>query len=74
MSNLIYLDELEITGTTEADKSASYLDIYLILAPMADWQFHYMTNVMIFTLQSSTFLFYVVAYHFHLVMECISPI
>jgi hypothetical protein len=40
---------------------------------MADWQFHYMTNVMSLTLQSSTFLFYLVAYHFHLLIVCISP-
>jgi hypothetical protein len=31
-----------------------------------------MTNVMISTLLSSTFLFYVVIYHFHLLMMCIS--
>jgi hypothetical protein len=40
---------------------------------MADWQLHYMTNVMIVTLQSSIFFFYVVIYHFHLLMVCISP-
>jgi hypothetical protein len=32
-----------------------------------------MTNVMILTLKSSTFLFYVVTYHFHLLIVCISP-
>jgi hypothetical protein len=31
-----------------------------------------MANVMILTFQSSAFLFYVVAYHFHLLMVCIS--
>ena len=36
-------------------------------------QLHYMTNVMILTLQSSTFLFYVVTYHFRLHMVCMSP-
>jgi hypothetical protein len=35
---------------------------------MADGKLHYMTNVMILTLQSSTFLFYIVTYHFHLLM------
>jgi hypothetical protein len=45
----------------------------IILSPMIDWQRHYMTNVMILTSQSSTFLFYVVTYHFHLLMVCISP-
>jgi hypothetical protein len=45
----------------------------LILTPMGDWQLHYMTNVMILTLQSSTFLFYVVSYLLHLFMVCISP-
>ena len=33
----------------------------------------FMTNVMILTLQLSTFLFYVVTYHFHLLMVCMSP-
>jgi hypothetical protein len=37
---------------------------YLVLTLMADWKLHYMTNVMILTLQSSNFLFYVVIYHF----------
>jgi hypothetical protein len=46
---------------------------YLILTPMADLQLRYMTNVIILTLQSSTFLFCVVTYHFHLLMICISP-
>jgi hypothetical protein len=49
--HLIYPDKLEIKDTTESDKSASYLDMLLNI--------HYMTNVMILTLQSSTFLFYV---------------
>jgi hypothetical protein len=30
-----------------------------------------MTNVIILTMQSSTFLSYVVTYHFHLLMVCI---
>ena len=34
--HLIYPDELEIKDTTESDKSASYLDLNLILTPMAD--------------------------------------
>jgi hypothetical protein len=40
---------------------------------MADWQLYHMTNVMTLTLQSSTFLFYLVIYHIHLLMVCISP-
>jgi hypothetical protein len=42
------------------------------LTPMGDWPLHYMTNMMILTLQLSTFLFYVVTYHFHLLMVCMS--
>jgi hypothetical protein len=42
---------------------------YLILTQMADWQLHYMTNIMILTLQSSIFLFYVVIYHFRLLIR-----
>ena len=45
---------------------------YLILTLMADWQLHYMINVMTLTLQSSTFLFYVVMYHYHLLMVCMT--
>jgi ABC-type uncharacterized transport system permease subunit len=30
-------------------------------------------DVMILTLQSSTFLFYVITYHFHLLMACTFP-
>jgi hypothetical protein len=30
MSHLIYPDELEMKDTTESDKYASYLDIFLI--------------------------------------------
>jgi hypothetical protein len=45
---------------------------YLILTPMADWQLHYTTNVMILTLQSSVFIFFAVIHHFHLLMVCIS--
>jgi type IV secretory pathway VirB6-like protein len=65
--HLIYPDELEKKDTTESDKSASYLDILLDI--------HYMTNMIILTLQLSTFLFYVVTYmyHFHLLMVCMSP-
>jgi hypothetical protein len=40
---------------------------------VTDWPLHYMTNVMILTLQLSTFLFYVVTYHFHLFTVCMSP-
>jgi hypothetical protein len=68
--HLIYPDKLEIKNTTESDTSASYLDILLILTQMVDWQLHYMTNVFILTLQSSTFLFYIVIYDFHLLIVC----
>ena len=34
--HLIYPGELAIKDTTESDKPASYLDIYLILTPMTD--------------------------------------
>jgi hypothetical protein len=34
--HLLYPDELEIKNTTESDKSASYLDILLMLTPIAD--------------------------------------
>jgi hypothetical protein len=40
---------------------------------MVDWHLHYMTSVMILTLQSSAFLFYVVIYHFHMLVVTISP-
>jgi hypothetical protein len=56
--------------------------ICFILTQIADWVnhiiwqtwwLHYMTNFMVLNLQSSTFLFYVVIYHCHLLMVCISP-
>jgi hypothetical protein len=53
------------------NKSASYLDILPNID--SNGRQHFTTNVMILTLQSSTFLFYVVIYHLHLFMECISP-
>jgi hypothetical protein len=34
--HLIYPDELKIKETTESDKSASYLEIYSILTPLAN--------------------------------------
>jgi hypothetical protein len=40
----------------------------LILTQMVDLQLRYMTNVITLTLQWSAFLFYVVIYHFHLLM------
>jgi hypothetical protein len=47
---------------------------YLILTPMADWQLHYVINAMVLILQSTTFLFYVVIYHFHLLMVYVSQL
>jgi hypothetical protein len=75
--HLIYPNELEIKDTTESDKSTSYLYVdikifYLNLTPMTDWHLHYMINVMILTLQSLTFPFCLVIYHFHLLMVWIS--
>jgi hypothetical protein len=55
--HLIYSDELEIKDTTEYDKSASYLNILLNIDSNARLITSLCTNVMIFTLQSSTFLF-----------------
>jgi hypothetical protein len=73
--HLIYPDELEIKDTAESDKSASYIDILLNIDSNGrlTTSLHYMTNVMILTLQLSTFSFYVVTYHFHLLMVCMSP-
>jgi hypothetical protein len=72
--HLIYPDELEIKDTTESDKSSSYLDILLNIDSNGRLNTSlYMTNVMILTLQLSSFLFYVVTYHFHLLMVCTSP-
>jgi hypothetical protein len=70
--HLIYPDELETKGTTESDKSVSYLDILLNI-DFNGRLTHYTTNIMILTLQSSTFLFYVVIYRFHLLVVCMSP-
>jgi hypothetical protein len=61
-----------IEDTTESDKNLLHIYIfYWILTPMADWQLHYMPNVMILTLQLSCF--YIVTYNFHLLMVCTSP-
>jgi hypothetical protein len=46
---------------------------YLIMTPVTDWQLHYMTNVIIVNLRSSAFFFYVVIYHFRLLMAYIFP-
>jgi hypothetical protein len=54
-------------------KIGNLLVLHLTLTEMADWQLHYTSNVRTLTLQSSTFLFYVVTYHFHLLMVCTSP-
>jgi hypothetical protein len=68
----IYPNELEIKDIAESEKPASYLDILL--------NFH--SNGRLTTtlydkrddidFAASTFLFYVVIYHFHLLMVCIS--
>ena len=71
--HLIYPEELDIKDTTESDRCASYLDILLTidsngrLTPTL-----YGVSVMTLTLQSSTFPFYLVIYHYHLLMVCIS--
>jgi hypothetical protein len=72
--HLIYPDELEIKYTTESDKSASYLHVDILLN--IDTNGRLTTSLydssddfdfslpVILTLQSTTFLFYVVTYHF----------
>jgi hypothetical protein len=73
--HLIYLAELEKKYTTESDKSASYLDILRnIDSNGTDWQHHYMSNLIILTLQLPTFLSSVVICHFHQPMVCISKL
>jgi hypothetical protein len=56
--HLIYPNELKIKDTTDSDMYLLHiLILYLTLTWMADWQLHYMTNVMILTLQSLGFPF-----------------
>jgi hypothetical protein len=71
--HLIYPDELKIKDKTESDKSASYLDILLNIDSNGRLTTTLYDKRDDFTLQSSTFLFYVVIYHFHLLMVCTSP-
>jgi hypothetical protein len=71
--HLIYPDELEIKDTTESDKSTSYLDILLNIDSNGRLTTSLYDKRDDFHLQSSTFLFYVVTYHLHLLMVCISP-
>jgi hypothetical protein len=74
--HLIYSDELEIKNTTDSDNSASYLDILLNIdsnGRLTTSRYDKRNDFNDLTLQSSTFLFYVVPYHFHLLMMCISP-
>jgi hypothetical protein len=66
--HLIYPDELEIKDTTESDKSPSYLDILLYIDTNGRLTTSLYDKRDDLTLQSSTFLFYVVTYHFHLLM------
>jgi hypothetical protein len=73
-----YLKKLMLQGYNESRLKSSFRKLYgryndLVCDYKLDWQLHYMTNVMILTLQSSTFPFYVVTYHFHLLMVCTSP-
>jgi hypothetical protein len=71
--HLIYPDKLKIKDTTESDISASYLNISLdidsnerLTTTLHDKRDDF--NFAIFN-----FLFYVVIYHFHLLMVCVSP-
>jgi hypothetical protein len=70
---LLYPDEFEIKDTAEFDKSASYL--HILLTCNIDSNDRLPTTLYgkrdDLTLQSSTFLFYVVTYQFHLLMVCI---
>jgi hypothetical protein len=72
--HLIYLDELEIKDTTESDRSASYLDILLDI----DFNDRLTTSLydkrdyFDFAIVNFPFL-YSKIYHFHLLMECMSP-
>jgi hypothetical protein len=60
--NLIYPDELEIKETKYSDKSTSYLYILLNIDSNGRLTTTLYGNVLNLTLQSSTFLFYVVRY------------
>jgi hypothetical protein len=62
--HFIYPDELEIKDTTESGKSALYLDILLTLCNI-DFSGRLTTTLYDKRDDSSTFLFYVVIYHFH---------
>jgi hypothetical protein len=64
----MYPDELEMKDTAESDISASYLDILLNI----DSNGRLTTTLL--TLELSTFLFYTVIYHFHLLVVCISQL
>jgi hypothetical protein len=71
--HLIYPDELEIKDTTESDKSASYIDILLNIDSKGRLTTKLYDKGYDLTLLSSTSLFSVLIYHFHLLMVCISP-
>jgi hypothetical protein len=68
---LINPDELEIKVTTESDKYASYLDILLIIDSNGRLTTSLYDKRDDFDF--AIFLFYVVTYHFHLFMVCVSP-
>jgi hypothetical protein len=71
--HMIYPDELEIKDITEYNKSASYLNISLNIDSNGRLATSlYDKHMMILTLQPSAFLFYVVTYHFYLLIVCIS--
>jgi hypothetical protein len=66
-------DELEIKDTTESDKSASDLDILINIDSNGRLTTSLYNKHDDLTLQLSALLFYVVIYHFHLLMTCMSP-
>ena len=70
--HLIYPNELEINDTTESDRCASYLDILLNIDSNGRLTTTLYDKCDDFDLQLSTFLFYVVMYHYHLLMVCMS--
>jgi hypothetical protein len=71
--HLIYQDELEIKDTTESDKSASYLDILLNIDSNGTLTISLYDKRDDFDFAIVNFPFYVVTYHFHLLMVCTSP-
>jgi hypothetical protein len=70
--HLIHPDELEIKDTTESDKSAPYLNILLNIDANGRLTTSLYDKRVDFDFAIVNFLFYVVTYHFHLLMVCIS--